>query len=111
MRAHATLHATHPQLAVVVNEEIYALPPELAAPALALRKQSSALLIEILTRGVTAGRFSCRNLLVTAAAIGAIGLRIPYWYEPGGLEVATLAEMHVELALRMVGCSIEETRS
>lgn len=112
VRTHATLHATYPQLAVVVNEELYALPPALAAPALALRKQSSALLIDIITRGVNAGRFSCRNLLVTAAAIGAIGLRIPYWYEPrGGLEVATLAQMHAELALRMVGCFSEEKRS
>lgn len=106
VRAHVTLHASHPQLAVVVNEELYALPPELAAPALVLRKQSSALLIDVLTRGVTEGRFTCRNLLVTAAAISAMGLRIPYWYEPGsGLDVATLAEMHAELALRMLGCS------
>jgi hypothetical protein len=44
--------------------------------------------------------------LVTAAAISAMGLRIPYWYEPGSsLDVATLAEMHAELALRMLGCS------
>lgn len=105
VRAHATMHATHPLLAMVANEELYALPKELAAPALALRKQSVVLLIDILDRGVTAGWFKCRNLLVTAAALGAIGLRIPYWYEPGGgLAVAALADMHAELALRMVGC-------
>lgn len=105
VQTHASLHATYPQLAIVVNEELYALPAELAAPALALRRQSSALLIDILGRGVAAGRFSCPNLLVTAAAIAAMGLRIPYWYAPGGgLDVAALAELHAELALRMVGC-------
>lgn len=103
VRAHARLHTTYPQLAVVVNEELYALPSSLSAPALALRKQSSALLLDVLARGVHAGRFVCENLLVTAAAIGAMGLRIPYWYEPGGgLDVAALAELHAELALRMV---------
>lgn len=111
-RGHATLHATYPQLAVVVNEELYALPKELAAPALALRGQSSALLIDILSRGVAAGRFSCPNLLVTAAAIGAMGLRIPYWYRPAdGLSIEALAELHAELALRLVACPDTERRS
>ncbi len=105
VRANATLHATYPQLAVVVNEELYALAGALAGPALALRQQSSALLIDILNRGVESGHFSVSNLLVTAAAIGAMSLRIPYWYEPmSGLDVAALAETQAELALRMVGC-------
>lgn len=105
VRTNATLHATYPQLAIVVNEELYALPTQLAAPALALRKQSSALLMDILRRGVEVGQFACGNLLVTAAAIGAMGLRIPYWYEPAGdLDVASLTEQQAELALRMVAC-------
>jgi AcrR family transcriptional regulator len=105
VKSNATLHATYPQLAIVVNEELYALPDELAGPALALRQQSSALLLDILRRGVDAGRFRCHNALVTAAAIGAMGLRVPYWYEPQtGLEIAALAELQAELALRMVDC-------
>lgn len=105
VKSNATLHATYPQLAIVVNEELYALPDELAGPALALRQQSSALLFDILHRGIETGRFQCRSALVTAAAIGAMGLRIPYFYEPwSGLEVAALAELQAELALRMVDC-------
>lgn len=112
VHTNATQHATYPQLAVVVNEELFALPAELAAPALALRKQSSALLLDILQRGVDTGRFSCANLLVTAAAIGAMSLRIPYWYEPrSGLAIATLAEQQAELALRMVGCIPQERKA
>ena len=112
VRAHAALHANYPQLAVVVNEELHALPAQLAAPALALRQQSAALLLDVLQRGVTAGRFAIGNLQVTAAAIGAIGLRIPYWYTPGGdLAVEDLAQQHADLALRMVGFSPSKRRS
>lgn len=104
VRAHTLLHATHPQLAVVVNEELHALPPELAAPAMALRHQSSALLLEVVERGVAMGRFSPPHAMATAAAISAMGVRLPYWFEPtGALDVDSLAEVHAELALRMLG--------
>jgi hypothetical protein len=52
------------------------------------------------------GRFSPPHAAATAAAIGAMGLRIPYWYEPGGaLDVDTLTDVYVELSLRMLGAS------
>jgi AcrR family transcriptional regulator len=104
VRAHTVLHAAYPHLAVVVNEEIHALPPDLAAPALAVRAQSSALLREVLEKGIALGRFSPPNPAATAAAIAAIGLRIPYWYDPSsGLNIDALASVHVELSLRMLG--------
>ncbi|MBZ4419298.1 TetR/AcrR family transcriptional regulator [Myxococcus sp. RHSTA-1-4] len=104
VRAHTRAHAEHPQLALVVNEEFYALTPEMAAPALALREQSAALLMEVIERGVAKGRFAPPHPLVTARAIAAMGVRLPYWYEPGGaLDLDTLADAHAELALRMLG--------
>src|SRR5262249_23715137 len=104
VRAHTITHATYPHLAVVVNEEIYALTTELAAPALQIRARSSAPLREVLDRGVAMGRFSPPSVVATAAALGAIGLRIPYWYDPScGLSVEALADVHVELSLRMLG--------
>ncbi|QRN97772.1 TetR family transcriptional regulator [Archangium violaceum] len=104
IRAHTVTHATHPLLAVVVNEEVNALPPELAAPALVLRQQSAALLLQVIERGVALGRFSPPHPVATAAAISAMGVRIPYWYEPGGaLDIDSLANIHAELALRMLG--------
>ncbi len=100
----AALHATYPQLAIVANEELYALPSELAAATLELRRQSAALLLEVILRGVALGRFFCQSPRVTAAAIGAMGLRIPYWYQPDGeLTIDTLANLHAELACRMLG--------
>jgi AcrR family transcriptional regulator len=106
VRAHTILHATYPHLAVVVNEEIHALPPDLAAPSLAVRARSSALLVEVLEKGIALGRFSPPNKAATAAAISAIGLRLPYWYDASsGLGIDALADIHVELSLRMLGAS------
>ncbi|MCP3104002.1 TetR/AcrR family transcriptional regulator [Myxococcus sp. K15C18031901] len=104
VRVHTRLHALHPQLALVVNEEFYALTPEMAAPALALRTQSTLLLAEVIERGIAQQRFSPPHPRATAAAISAMGVRLPYWYElDNGLDVDTLADVHAELALRMLG--------
>jgi AcrR family transcriptional regulator len=104
VRVNVRLHATHPHLAIVVNSEMGALSPDLAAPGLALRKQSAALLLEVVERGVARGDFSARHTGVVVAAIGAMGLRVPYWYSPqSGPNIDELVETHVELALRMVG--------
>ena len=106
VRAHVRMHTSYPDLAIVVNSEMDALSPELAAPGLALRKQSVALLLAVIDRGTALGRFSQPNTQVVAAAIGAMGVRIPYWYSPElGLGAAELAEIHVQLALRMLGAS------
>lgn len=102
-RAHTLLHATYPHLAVVVNEEIFALTAELAAPALAIRAQSMALVLQILERGVAMGRFSIPDRAATASALSAIGVRIPYWYEPSdALPLEALVDIHVEFTLRML---------
>lgn len=102
-RAHTIVHATYPHLAVVVNEEIFALTAELAAPAMSIRAQSMALVREVLERGVAMGRFSLPDEAATAAALSAIGVRIPYWYEPSeALSIEALADVHVELSLRML---------
>jgi len=104
VRVNVRIHATHPHLAIVVNAEMGALSPELAAPGLALRKQSVALLQDVIERGVASGRFAVSHVGVVVAAIGAMGLRIPYWYTPqSGMTVDELAETHVELARRLVG--------
>lgn len=106
VRVHTVLHATYPHLAVVVNEQIFALPPEFAAPALASRAQSSALLVQIVEKGIALGKFSAPSPIATAAAISAIGVRIPYWYDAShGLSIEALADVHVELSLRMLGAS------
>ena len=95
---------SYPQLAVVVNEG--------CTPARSARGASSGsapavggTALGCPAARVTAGRFAIGNLRITAAAIGAIGLRIPYWYAPGATSPSDLAQQHADLALRMVGFS------
>jgi len=106
VRAHTVLHATHPHLSVVVNEEMFALDAELASGALAMREEAKALLLGVVEQGAAEGHFSLLDRRATTAALAAMGTRIPYWYEPSDeLPIEALAELHVELSLRMLGCS------
>jgi AcrR family transcriptional regulator len=102
--AHVRTHAEYAMLAVVANNELHALSRELAAPAMALRQQSEALLRDVIERGVAARVFSPPDALLTAAAIGGMGLRVAHWYRPD-LPIDHLTSTYAELALRMVGAS------
>lgn len=103
VRANAHMHMAYPHLAVVVNDEMHALPAELAEPGLALRRQGVALLTDIVERGIALRRFAARQPAVAIAAIGAMSMRIPYWYEPNeGPTPDEVADAQVELAVRML---------
>lgn len=45
VRANVRMHTSYPDLAILANSEQEVLSPDLAAPGLALRKQSVALLV------------------------------------------------------------------
>lgn len=108
-------HVRHPFIARVVNAEMHALSDGLVAPALAIRKQTSALLAQIIERGIRSGAFAlvagdgagkrhehARD--ATMGAIGAMTLRLPYWFPiDGSHDVEALVHDQIELALRMVG--------
>lgn len=104
VRAHVLLHTDFPLLAVVTNSELHALDPALAEPALALRAEARRLLIDVLERGVKDGAFRVPDLLLTATAIGALGMNVATWFGPD--QPATgekIAEVYANLALRMAG--------
>ena len=115
VHANALFHLEYPHIAKVVNGEMNALSKELVAPALALRARSTELLLQILERGARSGRFeigassddpaaSARALYATAGALGAMALRLPYWFPTdGSFDAEELARRHVEIALRVVG--------
>jgi hypothetical protein len=49
-------------------------------------------------------RFSAPRVEIVAAAIGAMGMRIPYWYSQAlGIDVDELAQTQADLAARMLG--------
>jgi AcrR family transcriptional regulator len=104
VRAHARVHTDFPLLAAVTNSELHALDPKLAEPSLALRAQCRRLLIDILERGVKDGVFTVPDLLLTATAIGAIGMNVASWYGPDQPVAAEhVADVYANLALRMAG--------
>lgn len=105
-RVHALMHVMHPHIAVVVNEELYSLPDDLAAPALAIRSRMSVRLLDILRRGAADGTFSIADPLAVGAAIAATSMRIPYWYAPGSaMTPDALADLYGEIALRIAGAT------
>lgn len=104
VRAHVRLHTEFPLLATVANGELHALAPELAAPALALRADCRRLLIDVLERGVKDGAFFVPDLLLTATAIGAIGMNVATWFGPDQpVSGDHVADVYARLALRMAG--------
>lgn len=104
VRAHVLLHTDFPLLAVVTNTELHALSPELAESALALRADCRGMLIDTLERGVKDGVFAVPDIVLTATAIGALGMQVAHWFGPdqpySGEEVA---EVFTRLALRAAG--------
>jgi AcrR family transcriptional regulator len=103
VRAHVRMHAEYAMLAVVAHTELHALSPELQAPAVAIRKQSEALLTGVMARGQQQRVFHLPQPFVVAAAIGGMGLRVAHWYHDGlGLTLDQVADVHAELATRMV---------
>jgi AcrR family transcriptional regulator len=106
VRAHVGLHTDYPLLAVVTNSELHALSPERAAPSLELRAACRRLLLDIIERGVKDGEFAVPDLVLTATAIGAMGMHVAQWFGPDQPRTAEqIAETYVCLALRMVGAA------
>ena len=106
VEVNARSHAQWPLLAIVVHEELHALPPAMLDPVVTLRDASAALLVRILQRGVADGCFDMLDLATTAAAIGAMGVRIPLWFQPSAdFSIDTMAHQQALLALRMVGAT------
>jgi AcrR family transcriptional regulator len=103
-RAQTLVHTDYPLLAVVTNDELHALSPELAGPALDLRRACRQMLLDVLERGVKNGEFQVPDLLLAASAMGAIGLRTAYWFDAGQPYTREdVASANAEFALRIAG--------
>lgn len=104
VRAHVRMHAEYPLLATVANNEMHALSPDLVAPSLALRTESEAMFADVVRHGVERRVFTPPHPWVTVAAIAGMGMRVAHWYRPDfPLDAGQIAEVHAELALRMLG--------
>lgn len=106
VRAHVDFHTTYPMLAVVSNSELHALGDELGAATFVLRRQSEALMQDIITRGIAQGQFHVPDPWLAVAAIGGMGLRVAYWFSPEyQLTAGQVADGYAEFALRLLGAT------
>ncbi|MCD0486000.1 TetR/AcrR family transcriptional regulator [Streptacidiphilus sp. ASG 303] len=106
VRAHVLVHTDHPLLAVVTNDELHALSPGLAAPALELRDACRRMLLDVLERGAREGAFSVPDPVLAATAIGAMGLRVAYWFGPDQPYTREqVADAFADFALRVAGAA------
>jgi AcrR family transcriptional regulator len=103
VRAHVHMHATYRMLARVCNRELAALSPDNEAAVREVRTSAVRLLEGVLTRGQRLGAFAMPDVYLTAAAIGAMGIRVAEWWVPGDDYTADqIAETYAELALKLV---------
>ncbi|MBY8870365.1 TetR/AcrR family transcriptional regulator [Micromonospora sp. PLK6-60] len=104
VRAQVLVHADYPLLALVANQELHALTPDRAAPALALREDARALLLAALRRGAAEGVFDVADLTLAGIAVGSLGLRVANWFGPDQPYTRDqVADAFVGFALRLVG--------
>ena len=102
VRAHVTMHATYPLLARVANRELAALAPANERTVRAVRDDAVLLMETVLERGQEAGVFHAAEPFLTAAAIGAMGIRVAEWWDPtSGYAAAQVAEYFADLAVKM----------
>lgn len=108
--AHVRFHTDFPMLAVVTNSELHMLSAEALAPILSVRKQAEQILRDIIERGRTRKLFQMIDPWLSAAAIGGMGLRVAFWFAPGGsFTAATVADTYAEFALRLLGAQAKTT--
>jgi AcrR family transcriptional regulator len=103
VRAHVLMHTDLSMLAVVSNTELHSLSPEMAAPVTATRDSSVRLIEEVIQRGVDVGEFDAPHVWLAVAAIGAMGIRVAYWFTSDfELDAEEVANAYAEFALRIV---------
>lgn len=102
VRAHVLAHAEFPMLAVVADNELHALSPELAGPALMLRAAGRTLLIDIINEGIAAGVFDVPDAFLAVTAISGMGMRVANWYDSAlPYEPDEVADTYADFALRI----------
>jgi len=107
VREHALIHCDYPLLALVANAELHALSAPRAQAALDLRSRCSDMLVRVLAGGADTGDFALADPVLTAIAIGGLGMHIAHWFAPGepyGRD--QVADAYVQFALRMTGAVI-----
>ncbi|QPG44824.1 MULTISPECIES: TetR/AcrR family transcriptional regulator [unclassified Rhodococcus (in: high G+C Gram-positive bacteria)] len=96
-------HAVHHTVCRVAQYELHALTPEHYRTIAAIRRDTDAVIRAEIENGIAAGVFTVRDVPTTALAILSLGIDVARWYQPGRIDVDTLAGNYVELVLGMLG--------
>lgn len=103
VKAHVVMHATYPLLARVCNKELHALSSANAERVMRIRLDSEQMFLDVVKRGIDTGSFHIPDPWLAVAAIGAMGIRIAEWFEPGGMRsVEEVANTYSEFALKLL---------
>jgi AcrR family transcriptional regulator len=98
---HVEYHMDRREEVYTNNSELRSLETENLKRIRALRRAYEKRVIEILDKGVKAGRFKVGNTKVAAFALIAMLTGVCNWYKPGGaLSRAELIKTHTAMALR-----------
>lgn len=101
--AHVGGHMTYPSMARLTNRELGALTPEQLRLVLDIRMQTEQVFIDVIERGRRMGVFGTEDAFLASKAIGAMGVRLPEWWAPGGPRTrAQVIEQYVAIALKIV---------
>ncbi|MEO3784670.1 TetR/AcrR family transcriptional regulator [Actinocorallia sp. B10E7] len=104
VRAHVLAHAQYPLLAIVADNELHSLSPELAEPIMRLRDTGRRLLLGILDDGLARGVFDVPDSYLALTAISGMGMRVANWYGPDTPYTPDqVADSYAEFALRLAG--------
>ncbi|HET7311692.1 MAG TPA: TetR/AcrR family transcriptional regulator [Mycobacteriales bacterium] len=102
-RAHVRVHATYPLLTKLCNRELSALPDGRRDEIVAIRTDAGRMFYDVIERGQRLGVFAPLDPMLTAAAIGAMGIRVAEWWHPQlEVDIETVAETYAAFAVRMV---------
>lgn len=101
--AHVRGHMTYPSMARLTNRELGALTPEQLRLVLDIRMQTEQVFIDVIERGRRMGVFGTEDAFLASKAIGAMGVRLPEWWAPGGPRTREqVIEQYVAIALKIV---------
>jgi len=128
MRANVWFQATYPLLTIVANSDLHALSPENRSRVMGIRHDFGVLLVAVIDRGVGTGAFDCPHPWLAVYAIGAMGIRVAWWFRDRGAAGAEsplslysheatswiqdeqfsldeVCEQYADYALKIVGCA------
>jgi AcrR family transcriptional regulator len=104
VRLHVTYHMERRYEVYIANSELRSLEPANRAAIVALRQAYEVRLIDILDRGLAAGRFRVEDTRIGAFAIIAMLTGICTWYRPDGpLGPEQIVALHTDLVMRGLG--------